>query len=232
MSHHRLILLGTGTDVGKTYVGCQIARAWRDHLGPVLGLKPVESGFDDSRVGDAAELRKAASFSPLPLYRFAPPISPHLAARQVETEIQLQRVVHWVREEEDAFFGRNLESTSPGTLTIVETAGGVFSPLSASATNLDLLRLMGDAKVILIAPDALGVLHDVQATLRAMAPTRVDLLVLSESRPRDASTGSNQAELEGLVFLQLGENAPRSPQVFTMAAGASGDALVKWIRSS
>ncbi len=230
MSHQRLILLGTGTDVGKTYVGCQIARAWRDQVGPVLGLKPVESGFEDSSLGDAAELRQSASFSPLPLYRFAPPISPHLAARRDGVEIDIQLVVDWVHQEEDAFLGRELDDSASETLTIVETAGGVFSPLSPNTTNFDLLRRLRDTKVILIAPDALGVLHDVQATLRAMAPRRVDLVVLSESRARDGSTGSNQAELEGLVFSQLGGAAPLSSQVERVSAGGTGDAVVEWIR--
>ncbi len=230
MSHQRLILLGTGTDVGKTYVGCQIARSWRDQVGPVLGLKPVESGFEDPSLGDAAELRQSASFSPLPLYRFAPPISPHLAARRAGVKIEVQRVVDWVHQEEDAFLGQQLDDRSTETLTIVETAGGVFSPLSPTTTNFDLLSRLSETKAILVAPDALGVLHDVQATLRAMAPRRVDLVVLSESRAQDGSTGSNGAELESLVFSQLGDAAPRASQVLRISAGGSGQAVVDWIR--
>jgi dethiobiotin synthetase len=236
MTHYRLILLGTGTDVGKTYVGCEIARVWRERVGPVLGLKPIESGFAEPSEGDAAALRQAASFSPLPLYRFAPPVSPHLAARRADVVIDPKSVVDWIAREEEAFLGVDLQGAPSPTLTIIETAGGVFSPISETATNFDLLKEFsalskraGEARTLLIAPDALGVLHDVQATLRAMAPERVDLVVLSESRPQDASTGSNAEELENLVFKQLGAGAPRHAQVLRLGRAGSGEAVVDWI---
>jgi dethiobiotin synthetase len=84
--------------------------------------------------------------------------------------------------------------------SIVETAGGVFSPLSETATNLDLALALEPATWVLVAADALGVLHDVSATLQAMrARNRApDHLVLCAARAPDASTGSNATELAAL----------------------------------
>jgi dethiobiotin synthetase len=84
--------------------------------------------------------------------------------------------------------------------SVVETAGGVFSPLSSTAANFELALALDPAIWVLVAADALGVLHDVSATLLAMrARNRVpDHVVLSAARPPDASTGTNAAELAAL----------------------------------
>jgi dethiobiotin synthetase len=76
----------------------------------------------------------------------------------------------------------------------------VFSPLSLTETNFDLARALEPEIRILVAADALGVLHDVSATLQAMRARgrAVDHVVLSGAREPDASTGSNRAELEAL----------------------------------
>jgi dethiobiotin synthetase len=85
---------------------------------------------------------------------------------------------------------------------VVETAGGALSPLSDTETNLDLARALEPAELVLVAPDALGVLHDVRATWTAMRALlrEPDQLVLCRARPPDASTGTNAAELERLGF--------------------------------
>jgi hypothetical protein len=56
---------------------------------------------------------------------------------------------------------------------------------------------------VLVAADALGVIHDVTAALlAAKARGRVpDLVVLSAARAPDASTGSNAAELARLCIV-------------------------------
>jgi dethiobiotin synthetase len=84
---------------------------------------------------------------------------------------------------------------------LIETAGGLFSPLSRRATNLDLALALEPALWILVAHDGLGVLHDVRATLlalRAVTTRTPDYLVLSASRTPDASTGTNAHELARL----------------------------------
>jgi dethiobiotin synthetase len=81
--------------------------------------------------------------------------------------------------------------------TVIETAGGVFSPISADASNFDLARSLEPASWILVAPDALGVLHDLSAALEAMRARgrSPDQIILSQARLPDASTGSNGREL-------------------------------------
>jgi dethiobiotin synthetase len=196
----RVVLLGTGTGVGKTYVAVALARALATlrPRAPVLALKPVESGegddparpFADSAALDAAN-HLVRSATPHPRYGLRDPISPHLAARRQGITISLTAIAEWVN--------RHTLQCTAGT-TIVETAGGVFSPIRVDRTNHDLARALDPALWVLVAPDSLGVLHDVTACLHAMrARGRVpDAVVLNAARPRDASTGTNAGELRTL----------------------------------
>jgi dethiobiotin synthetase len=115
-------------------------------------------------------------------------VSPHLAARQAGQVIDIDAVVCWVESQEAA--------SSPD-ITLVESAGGALSPLGAGVTNLELALALDPALWILVAPDSLGVLHDVSATLRAL-PRLPDAVVLSAARAPDASSGTNARELEAL----------------------------------
>jgi dethiobiotin synthetase len=76
-------------------------------------------------------------------------------------------------------------------------AGGVFTPLSTTATNFELARALDPAIWVLVGSDTLGVLHDLTAATEAMRARgrSADFTVLSEARPSDASTGTNANEL-------------------------------------
>src|SRR5207302_678146 len=98
--------------------------------------------------------------------------------------------------------------------TLVETAGGLLTPLGAAATNLDLAERLAPDAVVLVAADRLGALHDVRACLLALEsrpPLAARTVVVLSAPPQaDAATGSNAAELallgwaDAIVF-------PRAP---------------------
>ncbi len=71
-----VVVVGTGTDVGKTHVATAVLRAWGVHA-KTIGYKPVETGVGPSGVGeDARSLAEASTFHvkhPPLVYRFAPP---------------------------------------------------------------------------------------------------------------------------------------------------------------
>jgi dethiobiotin synthetase len=133
--------------------------------------------------------------SPHPLYGYPEPVAPSRAARAAADTIDLARIAAWART------ATTLDAVPPtpnrAPALVVETAGGVFSPLSATATNLDLARELEPATWLLVAPDRLGVLHDVTSCLEAMATLgrRPDWLILSAPADPDPSTGSNAQEL-------------------------------------
>lgn len=205
-----LVVTGTGTEIGKTHLGASVLeRAGRG--ASVLGYKPIESGCGlNSPTSDHAQLAAASSFHVKhpPEYLFGPPVSPHLAARLEGRSTDLDRIVARVAE---------LATQVDGLL--VELAGGLFSPLSESCLNVHLLvelqRALPGSKAVLIAPDRLGVLHDVGSTVRATKgeKARLDAILLAMPASPDASTGTNASELALVTSLPvLGSVARGTPK--------------------
>lgn len=194
--------MGTGTGIGKTHLGVALVKALADAGAEVAGLKPVESGVG-SGVSDTDRLAAAGTFHVKhpPPYVLAAPVSPHLAAPLEGKSIRLGPIVQWVDSVEAAW-------------VVVETAGGLLSPLARGLTNLDLAEALEPTAIILVAPDRLGVLHDVTAALfalRALAPGLPEPLVaLQAPAEPDASTGGNAEELLTLEIARSVATFPRA----------------------
>lgn len=227
-------MLGCGTGVGKTHVSVALLREFARRGVTAIGLKPIESGIasdgsDRPPTGsDAAALALAGPprrAFPNPLYALPEPISPHLAARRRGIQIELPKVTAWVQNAEEDLA---LHDMTP-SVTLVESAGGVFSPLGPALTNFDLARSLEPAIWVLVAADALGVLHEVTSTLRAMRASgrEPDHVVLSGAREPDASTGGNAAELAALGIV-----APRAVLARNDESGISAlvDSLLETLR--
>lgn len=191
----RIIVLGVGTQIGKTWVASALAQS--APAGTCLALKPVESGCEPGRpAADAAALAKAAGHAFLPpRYAFTAPVTPWLAAELEGVSIDLGAASAWIEGN-----CREPATTLHATACVIETAGGVFSPLTRSHTNFDLARALDPAVWLLVAPNRLGVLHDVGATLVAMRALDrpPDVLVLNQQGPADASTATNLSLLRQL----------------------------------
>lgn len=197
MSAPLLVVTGTGTGIGKTAIATALVRARALRGGAVAGIKPVESGVPTAEPlpaeTDVAALGRVSTFHVTrfpPPYLLASPVSPHLAARREGRTIEVPTVTAWVamiREAVDAL--------------LVELPGGLFSPLSETETNATLLRALDPSAAVLIAPDRLGVIHDVLAATRAAAAEgiRFDGIILSAPESPDASTGTNAEELARIL---------------------------------
>src|SRR5262249_5250777 len=79
-----LLVTGTDTGVGKTFVACALAHALRARGRTVSVMKPVETGVTEAP-DDALRLREAAAdpapFDEICPYRFRAPVAPSVAAR-------------------------------------------------------------------------------------------------------------------------------------------------------
>ena len=154
-----LFVIGTDTEVGKTYIACLLARHLAS-LGSRVGVyKPVASGCDATVTTDA-ELLRAASQTDWPMEQVCPqqfsmPLAPPLAAELEGRSVDKNKLVdgaHW-------WFGQC------DTL-IVEGAGGALSPVASDWTVLDLaLRIR--LPLLLVAPNRLGVVNHVLQIGRA-----------------------------------------------------------------
>jgi dethiobiotin synthetase len=204
-----LVVTGTGTGVGKTHAAVAVLLRW-GRSARVCGLKPVETGVPpgEDEGDDAKRLRLASSFhvkppavpAPHPPYRFADPVSPHLAARRSGQPIRLDAIRAWVAAVAPEADG-----------LVVELAGGLFSPLGPGLLNADVLAALYPSATVVVAPDRLGVLHDVGALARAAAARdlRIAGVVLSAPLHPDASTGTNAEELRLVTDLPILGMLPR-----------------------
>lgn len=224
----RIVVIGTGTDVGKTYFSVRLVKALAAAQpdGDVVGIKPIETGVQGrSRGGapppgtDAFALEVVSRGTPIrphPLLAFRRAVSAHLAARGERRTVSLSRVVS----------AMTLHATAIDGWQVVETAGGAFSPLGPRTTNFELALALEPAIWILVAPDALGVLHDVRVALTAMKTRKrvPDYLVLSAARRADASAGTNATELRRVGL-------PSPIAVLTRGERSSDGALARLIRA-
>jgi dethiobiotin synthase len=186
-------IAGTGTAVGKTYVTAELRRGLEPRV-HVVALKPIESGYERD-ASDALQIASAGRQIE-PLYRLEHAVSPHLAARLAGVSIDITSVLPWVRANVTLQLG---EPASADALVLIETAGGLLTPLTDDGTsNLDLIERLGPCRWLLVAPNRLGVIHDVRAALAA-APRRPPMAVVLAGTQSDASSASNAAELSRLL---------------------------------
>jgi dethiobiotin synthetase len=224
-----IFITGTGTGVGKTYVGCMIAADLR-RTGRRVGVyKPVASGC--AREGDMVVSQDAvalweAAGRPATLdwvcpQRFAMPLAPHLAARVEGKEVDRERLKHGLSRWVDHC-----------DIVIVEGAGGLLSPITDDDYVADLARDFG-YPLLIVAPNSLGVINGTLQTLTAATAHCPKLpvagIVLSQVAPQgtDPSAASNRIELSRrcgrpvLADVAFGADRFGSPCVDWFALGAT-----------
>jgi dethiobiotin synthetase len=216
-----LFITGTGTGVGKTYVGALVARALRDAGKRVGVYKPVASGCE-VRGGelispDAVALWEAAG-RPATLeqvcpQRFAAPLAPDLAARaegrRVDRELLRRGLEFW-------------QATTD--VVIVEGAGGLMSPISDDDYNADLGADL-EFPLVVVAANVLGTINATLQTLITASTFRDGLrvagVVLNSSNQTgdDPSVASNAQELARRCG---------APLLATVEYGGGIDRAVDW----
>ncbi len=179
MSHtpKRIVIVGTDTGVGKTVVGVELVKALRA-LGRSVGvLKPIESGCDAGTgelvPADAIALSRAAGVEdarvvcpwPLPL-----PLAPAAELTRLGMRVTAADIVGAVEAAEEGH-----------DVLVVETAGGVLSPLTPSLTSADVATLFA-CEVVLVARSRLGVIGHTAAAVEILRDrgARVRAVVLNE----------------------------------------------------
>jgi dethiobiotin synthetase len=153
-----LFVTGTDTGVGKSVLSASLLAAMRAAGEPVRAYKPVVSGLEerpaDGWPPDHELLGLAAGVSPeevSPL-RFAPAVSPHLAAELAGTPIDPAELVRAARAR-----------AAEGTL-VVEGVGGLLVPLAGSFTVLDLASELA-LPLLIAARPGLGTINHTLLTL-------------------------------------------------------------------
>jgi len=164
VTSHGFFITGTDTGVGKTLVSCALLAAIAAHGMKAVGMKPVAAGAEQAAEGwrneDVIALRAASNVDAPPdevnPYCFAPPIAPHLAAREAGVVIDHAVIAH-----------SYAALTRRADVVVVEGAGGFLVPLAPRYDMAELGRRLG-LPVILVVGIRLGCLNHALLTAAAI----------------------------------------------------------------
>ena len=148
----RFFITGTDTGIGKTVVSALLCAA----LGAIY-WKPIQTGAREGT--DRTTVMRLAALPrdrTLPeAYRFAPPVSPHLAARCAGVRIELRKIKF-----------RRLSLASANL--IVEGAGGALVPINDTQLMIDLMWHL-KLPALLVARTSLGTINHTLLSRRCAA---------------------------------------------------------------
>lgn len=160
----QILVLGTSTDIGKSYLTCKIINNNQKNNIETFAVKPIITGFN---IDDAdCDTVRIANQLKLPLtqeniekispFRLKTPLSPITAAKIEGSEIKYNEVLDFCRKSISHSKARNID-------LIIESAGGIMTPICHSKTFLDLAQDL-DIEIFLVGACFLG---GISATLSA-----------------------------------------------------------------
>lgn len=178
MGRNIIFITGTDTGVGKTVLAAALTRSLRGRGVRAAALKPICSGGR----GDARRLREAMggelSLDEVNPWHFRAPLSPLLAARMERRALTGKQVIARVRAAARRF-----------ELVVVESAGGLLSPLGEGFDSRDLL-LAWRATPIVVCPNRLGAVNQVLLVLAALPralASRAQIVLMNPARSNPAA---------------------------------------------
>ena len=172
MRPDRLVLVcGTGTEVGKTWVSARLLVELRSRGRSVAARKPAQSfdvdhaggqlggATDAERLGAASGEQPDEVCRPLRSYRraMAPPIAAEALGLPPFTVGDLVGELDW--------------PASAVEVGLVETAGGVRSPQADDGDACDLSAALRPDLVVLVADAGLGTINSIRMSMDALAGT-------------------------------------------------------------
>ncbi|MGH7527213.1 MAG: dethiobiotin synthase [Gemmatimonadales bacterium] len=202
----RILIAGTDTGVGKTWVGCALARALRAAGHRVVAVKPVETGCgeEEHEGEDGVFLAKSTGQAEptAALVRLADPVAPALALELAGRDVEFGELRSEIERHAVA-----------ADVLLLEGAGGLLTPITWDWNATDLARAFG-AWAVVVGSDRLGVINHALLTLDALARAGVPVLgvVLSAPEVPDRSTGTNARAIARLSGVERILAAPRTSE--------------------
>ncbi len=160
--HLLVVVVGTGTEVGKTWVSAHVCRELRASGLTVAARKPAQSFDAGDHTTDAHALADATGenrHDVCPTHRWyeiamAPPMAAQALGRPRFTIADLAGEIRW--------------GHTPPDLGFVETAGGVRSPLADDGDSIALIEALQPDVVVLVADAGLGTINSVRLSMEAL----------------------------------------------------------------
>lgn len=217
----RVLVTGTDIAVGKTWVGCALARALRDLGKQVVAIKPVETGCSGQpgKGEDGVRLARATGQTQPAhaILRLAEPVAPVLAGERAGTDIDFDALVLKIER-----FADDAE------VAIIEGAGGLLAPITWEWNMTDLARALG-ACALVVGVDRRGTINHTLLTLSALELGGIPCIgaVLTSTGTKDPSSGANAAAIARLSGIERVITVTRVGD--DKAAAASVSEVVGWL---
>lgn len=177
----RFVIAGTDTGVGKTIFSAALAQA----LGACY-WKPVQSGLDgETNSQTVARLSGLPPARVLPeAWRLRTPVSPHLSAEIDGVEIDPD----------------GLAPPECDCPLVIETAGGLMTPLTIRVPTIDVLARWG-IPVVLVARTSLGTINHSLLSIEALRRRNIPLLGVAFVGDANENTQATIAAMGGARVL-------------------------------
>src|SRR4051794_13448020 len=192
-----VLIAGTGTGIGKTWVTAELASALKQRDFEVVARKPVQSFDPDEDALTDAEILGAATVEDphvvCPPHRWLPrAMAPPIAAAVLESPPF--HVADLVAE-----VTGNLPT---GAIALVESVGGVRSPVAIDGDTVTLVSELKPALVVLVADAELGTINLVRLSHDVLLTHRV-IVYLNRFDAEDEMHARNREWLETHLGLDV-----------------------------
>jgi dethiobiotin synthetase len=172
-----IAIVGNHTDAGKTLASAIVCEALEADY-----WKPIQSGTNISADTITVKQLLSNEFSVChpETYSLTEPVSPHLAAQKDGITIELDKIVLPITQ-------RPL---------VMETAGGLLSPLNDTLTMLDLVKQF-ECKVVLVSRHYLGSINHTLLTAAVLKQHNIPVVGI-------LFNGENNPSSESFILAQTG----------------------------
>ena len=212
-----VFVTSSGTGIGKTLVAAAIVDQLRRAGRAPQALKPVASGFDPEAVEECdaaillaaqgADVTEAAVAQTSP-WRFAAPLSPHLAAEAEGRAIDVAALCGFCRT-------AIAEARAAGQTLVIEGIGGVMVPLTRRLTVLDWIAALSIPAVLVVGSYLGALSHALSAaailTARGIGLTAVIVSESAHSAGLEATTATLGDFLPGARIIAVPRIAAAAP---------------------
>lgn len=221
-----IFVTAIGTDAGKTHVSCALIRAMAAQGRNLTPVKPLMTGLNPEQLAESDAGRLIAAqgravtddaVADVALRWWPDYTAPNIAARLAGHRVSMADVLAFTRPR-----------IAAAEHVLVEGAGGVMSPLTDDATNIDLIVALG-LPVLLVACNYLGAVSHTLTALECLERRGVQIaaVVVSQPWPTAGPPDGFADELRRLVappvvlapFAKAGDPEPFAAELATRLFG-------------
>lgn len=165
-SKNSFFIVGTGTDIGKTYVSALFYKTLKNM--ETSYYKPVQSGGENEKSPD---VEVVCSFADIPYnsemctYVMEAPLSPHLSAEMEGVTLDLDKILEEIERRKNSY-----------NFSVVEGAGGICVPLNRDGYLYSDLIKKSELPVVLVTTTQVGTINHTLLTLKYLQDMEIPVL--------------------------------------------------------